>query len=176
MLNVAISKNGKYALSGHESGLLRVWDLDTGENLKCLSQNKGAVLAMDVSQTRPYAATSSGNKVKVWNVGRGEIMRTLEGHRTAVVDVCIDGSNRFVVSASSQGTMKIWNLQTGQCVRSLRGTAPLALSQNGRYCVTGDPSGALHCWQLYLDYTPPIAPYMICRNFIENGTISSSDI
>lgn len=176
VLNLAISKNGLYALTGHESGMLRVWDLKTGEYLKCLSQNKGAVLAMDVSHSRPYVATSSGTKVKVWNLGRGEIIRTLDGHRTAVVGLRIDNSNRFVVSASSQGTMKIWNLETGQCVRSLRGTAPLALSQNGRYCVTGDPSGTLHCWQLYLDYTPPIAPYMICRNFIENGSISSSDI
>jgi len=176
VLNVAVSKNGLYALTGHESGMLRVWDLNTGENLKCLSQNKGAVLAMDVSHTRPYAATGSGTKIKVWNLGRGEIMRTLEGHRTTVVDVCIDASNRFVVSASSQGTMKIWNLKTGQCLRSLRGAAPLALSQNGRYCVTGDPGGSLQCWQLYLDYTPPIAPYVICRNFIENGAISSSDV
>ncbi len=176
ILNVSLSQNGLYALSGHESGMLRVWDLQSGKSLKCLGQNKGAVLAMDVSHTRPFAVTSSGSRIKVWNLGRGEIIRTLHGHRTAVVDARIDVSNRFVVSASSQGTIKIWNLQTGQCLRSLRGSAPLDLSQNGRYCVTGDATGTVHCWQLFLDYTPPIAPYMICRDFIENREYSSSDL
>ncbi len=175
VLNVVLSENGKYCLTGHESGMLRVWDLTTGENVKCLSQNKGPIQAMGVSHTRPYVVTSSGSRVRVWNVGRGEIMRTLVGHHTPVVSASIDVSNRFVVSASATGTMKIWNLKTGQCIRSLRGGSPFSLSQNGRYCMTGDQQGVLRCWQLYLDDVPPIAPFMICQDFMGQRDISTFD-
>ena len=175
ILKIAISSNGQYAVTGHEQGMLRVWDLKSGENVKSMSQNKGAIRAMAVSHTRPYVATSSGKKIKLWNVGRGELVRTFTGHKTDVVELSIDVSNRFIVSASAQGTIKIWNLSTGQCIRSLPATAPFSLSKNGRYCVNGDAHGNLHCWQLYLDDSPPIAPFMICRDFMAQRDSSTSD-
>ena len=56
-------------------------------------------------------------------------------------------------------------------IGSLAGTAPIALSQDGRYCVSGEDSGRLKCWQLYLDEAPLIAPFMICRDFMKRSDI-----
>ena len=176
VLSVAVSSNGSYAISGHESGNLSVWDIRDGRLLKRFTQNKGPVVSMAVSHTRPYVVTTAGRNIRVWNLGRGEIIHTLRGHKTDVHGVCIDQMNRYILSASAQGTLKMWDLKTGQCIRSLQGTAPVALSQDGRYCLTGDGAGVLKCWQVHLDEAPLIAPFMICRDFMKRSGVSEADL
>ena len=174
--SIAVSSNGLYAISGHASGNLSVWDIRKGKMLKQFTQNKGAVVSMAVSHTRPIVVTASGRNIRVWNLGRGEIIHTLRGHKTDVHAVCIDQMNRYVLSGSAEGTLKIWDVKSGQCIRSLSGTAPLALSQDGRYCVTGDTHGVLKSWQVHLDQQPLIAPFMICRDFMRKCEIPELEI
>lgn len=174
--SVAVSSNGLYAISGHESGTIGVWDIRKGKRLKEFTQNKGPVLSMAVSHSRPIVVTTSGQNIRVWNLGRGEILHTLRGHKTDVTSVCIDQMNRFVLSGSAQGTLKIWDIKTGQCIRSLPGTAPLALSQDGRFCFTGDTGGILKAWKVHLDEAPLIAPFVICRDFMKKSEIPEVEV
>jgi len=176
VLSVAVSSNGAYAISGHESGNLSVWDIRDGRLLKRFTQNKAPVTGMAVSHTRPYVVTTSGRLVRVWNLGRGEIIRTLRGHKTEVDAVCLDQTNRHILSASAHGTLKLWDLKSGQCIRSLSGTAPVALSDNGRFCVTGDESGMLKYWHIHLDEAPLVAPFMICRDFMRRSEIPEVEL
>ena len=176
VLSLAVSSNGAYAISGHESGNISVWDIRDGRLLKRFTQNKGPVLSMAVSHTRPYVVTTAGRNIRVWNLGRGEIVHTLRGHKTDVHGVCIDQMNRYILSASAQGTLKMWDMKTGQCIRSLQGTAPVALSQDGRYCLTGDEAGVLKCWQVHLDEAPLIAPFVICRDFMKKSEIPEVEV
>ncbi len=176
VFSLAVSSNGAYAISGHESGNLSVWDIRDGRLLKRYTQNKGPVVSMAVSHTRPYVVTTSGRNIRVWNLGRGEIIHTLRGHKTDVHGVCIDQMNRYILSASAQGTLKMWDMKTGQCIRSLQGTAPVALSQDGRYCLTGDEAGVLKCWQVHLDEAPLIAPFVICRDFMKRSDIPEVEV
>lgn len=176
VLSIAVSSNGLYAISGQQSGNLMVWDIRKGKRLKQFTQNKGPVVSMAVSHSRPVVVTTSYRNIRVWNLGRGEIIHTLRGHKTDVTQVCIDQMNRYVLSGSEQGTMKMWDIKTGQCIRSLQGTAPVALSQDGRYCVTGDAHGVFKSWQVNLDETPLIAPFMICRDFMKKSDIPLLDI
>ncbi|MBL7647285.1 MAG: serine/threonine protein kinase [Candidatus Hydrogenedentes bacterium] len=176
VFSLAVSSNGAYAISGHESGNLAVWDIRDGRLLKRYTQNKGPVVSMAVSHTRPYVVTTSGRNIRVWNLGRGEIIHTLRGHKTDVHGVCIDQMNRYILSASAQGTLKMWDMKTGQCIRSLQGTAPVSLSQDGRYCLTGDEAGVLKCWQVHLDEAPLIAPFVICRDFMKRSEIPEVEV
>lgn len=174
--SLAISSNGLYAISGHQSGNIFVWDIGKRKLLKQFTQNKGPVVSMAVSHSRPIVVTSSGRNIRVWNLGRGEIIRTLRGHKTEVGGVCLDQTNCFVLSATVRGTLKIWDIKTGQCIRSLSGTAPVALSEDGRYCATGDDAGVLKSWQLHLEEAPLIAPFVICRDFMKKSDIPELDI
>jgi hypothetical protein len=70
----------------------------------------------------------------------------------------------------------MWDMKTGQCIRSLQGTAPVALSQDGRYCLTGDDAGVLKCWQVHLDEAPLIAPFVICRDFMKRSDIPEVEV
>ena len=174
--SLAVSSNGLYAIAGHGSGRIGVWDIRKEKLLKTFTQNKGPVVSMAVSHTRPIVVTASGRNIRVWNLGRGEIIHTLRGHKTDVAGVCIDQMNRYVLSATAGGTLKIWDLKTCQCIRSLTGTAPVALSQDGRYCVTGDSGGVLKSWQMNLDEAPLIAPFVICRDFMKKSDIPELEI
>ena len=50
-----------------------------------------------------------------------ELGRTMEGHTSDVVSVCVsvDGSRLF--SGGGDRTIKVWNVATGACVQTLKG-------------------------------------------------------
>ncbi|MBD0336262.1 MAG: GUN4 domain-containing protein, partial [Cyanobacteria bacterium Co-bin13] len=68
---------------------------------------------------RQVAAGLSNGTVRLWTTERGEVVRTLSGHRYAVRAIAISADGRTLASASADQTLKLWNLQTGQLLRTI---------------------------------------------------------
>lgn len=49
--------------------------------------------------------------LKVWSWRTGECIRTLEGHRDAVI--CLTAERNLLVSGSADSTIRVWNFETG---------------------------------------------------------------
>jgi WD40 repeat protein len=65
--------------------------------------------------------------------------------------------------------MKIWDMNSGQCIRSLPGYAPAVLSRDGRYAISGGPTGEFSIWAVHCNDKPYGAPYQICRDIAVSG-------
>ncbi|KAI2780175.1 WD40 repeat-like protein [Daldinia loculata] len=63
------------------------------------------------------ATGSYDSKIKLWDIEKGEVIRTLEGHTMGIRALQFD--DRMLVSASLDGTVKIWNWRTGVCINTL---------------------------------------------------------
>ncbi|KAI1479539.1 WD40 repeat-like protein [Daldinia eschscholtzii] len=63
------------------------------------------------------ATGSYDSKIKLWDIEKGEVIRTLEGHTMGIRALQFD--DRMLVSASLDGTVKIWNWRTGACINTL---------------------------------------------------------
>ena len=48
--------------------------------------------------------------LKVWEVGSGRELRTLDGHTSSVTGVALSRDGRLAVSASGDQTLKVWEL------------------------------------------------------------------
>ena len=59
--------------------------------------------------------------LKVWDLGTGQVVHTLEGHIGGVSSVAVTADGRLAVSASWDKTLKAWDLGTGQAVLTLEG-------------------------------------------------------
>ncbi|WP_437839850.1 CHAT domain-containing protein [Sorangium sp. So ce1153] len=150
---VAITSDGRIAVSASWDKTLKVWDLATGQLLRTLEGHTDAVMGVAVTPDGRIAVSASLDKtLKVWDLATGQLLRTLEGHTDVVSGVAVTPDGRIAVSASSDKTLKVWDLATGQLLRTLEGhtdvVSGVAVTPDGRIAVSASSDKTLKVWDL----------------------------
>lgn len=97
-------------ISGSYDRTVRVWNLETGEELQCMKGHTRAVRALQFDEVKLITG-SMDCTIKVWDWRRGKCIRTLNGHSEGVV--CLNFDTNVLASGSVDSTIKVWNLRTG---------------------------------------------------------------
>ncbi|MBD2112814.1 MULTISPECIES: WD40 repeat domain-containing protein [Cyanophyceae] len=105
-----------------QDGLVKVWDIDSGECLHTMTEHIGMcwTLAMHPGGDR-FATSSFDHTVKIWDIATGTCLHTLRGHTAEVCGVHFSPDGQLVASASSDRTLRLWDVATGQCLTVLTG-------------------------------------------------------
>jgi WD40 repeat protein len=150
---VAVTPDGRCAVSASSDHTLKVWDLETGRQLLTLEGHSSWVNGVAVSPDGRYAVSASHDKtLKVWDLETGRPLRTLEGHSDRVNGVAVSPDGRRAVSASDDHTLKVWDLETGRELHTLEGHSNrvngIAVSPDGRRAVSASDDHTLKVWDL----------------------------
>ena len=150
---VAVSANGRSAISASLDKTLRVWDLETGRPLRTLKGHSDGVNAVALSSNGHHAVSASLDKaLRVWDLETGRPLRILEGHSSSVTGVALTADGRRAVSASLDKTLRVWDLETGRPLRTLEGHSDgvnaVALSSNGHHAISASLDNTLKVWDL----------------------------
>ena len=150
---VAVTTDGRYAVSGSWDYTLKVWEVETGRQVRTLSGHENTVNAVAVTTNGRYAVSGSSDRtLKVWEVETGREVRTLPGHEKAVNAVAVTPDGRYAVSGSYDSTLKVWEVETGREVRTLSGhegiVEAVAVTPDGRYAISGSNDRTLKVWEV----------------------------
>jgi WD40 repeat protein len=149
---VAITADGKRAVSGSDDTTLKVWDLELGKELATLSGHSMSVSAVAIAPDgRLMVSGSEDATLKVWDLERGQELVTLSGHSGAVWAVAIMPDGKHVISGSADGSLKLWNLESGQETRTLShggSVWAVAVMPDGTLAVSGSRDGTVRLWEL----------------------------
>ncbi|KIJ69522.1 hypothetical protein HYDPIDRAFT_106166 [Hydnomerulius pinastri MD-312] len=104
-------------ITGSYDRTVRIWNLETGLEVRCLRGHTRAVRALQFDEAKLITG-SMDNTIRVWNWRKGECIRTLEGHTEGVV--CLNFDANVLASGSVDTTVKVWNFCTGEAF-TLRG-------------------------------------------------------
>ena len=75
------SPDGKYIVSGSDDRTVRVWSVDTGQQIRRLDGHTNFVMCVCVTPDGKHIVSrSSDNTVRVWLVDTGQQIRQLNGH------------------------------------------------------------------------------------------------
>jgi WD40 repeat protein len=112
----------------------------------------GAVMACAVTPDGRHVVSASNDRtLKVWELGSGHAVATLEPHTYPVTACAVTPDGRHVVSASTDRTLKVWELASGCPVATLQGhTASVtacAVTPDGRHVVSGSNDRTLKVWE-----------------------------
>jgi WD40 repeat protein len=152
VISIAISLDGKYALSGSKDKTLRYWDLQTGKTIKVLKGHKSSVKSVAISPDGKYALSGSWDTLRYWDLQTGKTINILKGHTSGVNSVAISPDGKYALSGSWDKTLRYWDLESGETIKVLKGhtdsVESVAISPDGRYALSGSKDNTLRYWNL----------------------------
>jgi len=157
---VAVTAEGRRAISASYDQTLLVWDLERGQTIRMLEGHRGGVSAVAVTPDGRRAVSASYDQtLRVWDLESGQTLRTLGGHTGWVYAVAIIPDGCRAVSASYDQTLRVWDLENGKEITTFIGESRMsscASAPDGRTIVGGDESGRVHFLRLVeADETKP---------------------
>lgn len=151
-INCALfASDRRWLASGGADNTIRLWDVDSGHELRALVGHKNWIKSLAVSRSGELLASGSNDRtVKLWNVLSGRELLTLAGHEGAVEVVLFSPDDRWIVSGSADNTIRVWDAASGTQVQRLKGhvagITALAISSNGKILASGSSDNSIKLW------------------------------
>ncbi len=149
---VAYAPDGQRAISASDDNTLKLWDLETGEEIHTFTGHSHSVYAVAYAPDGQRAISAShDNTLKLWNLETGEEIHTFTGHSDWVSAVAYAPDGQRAISVSGDKTLKLWNLETGEVIANFSGESSMyccAISADGVTIMAGEASGRLHFLRL----------------------------
>jgi WD40 repeat protein len=150
---VAVTPNGRLAVSGSIDKSVRVWNLETGRSVGILQGHTGPIPALAISADGRRAVSGSWDQtVRSWDVKTGKCIATLKGHKDYVVGIAITPNGKRAVSCSKDRTIRVWDLEAGRCIAILEGhgnaVSGVALTANGKRVVSCSSDETIRVWDI----------------------------
>lgn len=146
------SPDRRQILTASEDNTARIWDVQTGQPLLSLEGHTDRLLSAIYSPDGDTIATlSHDGTVRLWQPKRRPHVR-IAAHNDWVRSAVFSPvpGQRFVLSASADGTGRIWDLQSGLLRLELRGhpewVNSAAYSRDGRFIVTASMDRTARVW------------------------------
>ncbi len=145
---LAVTGDGRLAVSGGFDQAAIVWGLDTGTALGVQRFHDGAVNAVAALPDGRFASASEDGRIALWRLGQAEPERLLEGHTGPVAGLALSADGLALASAAWDGTARIWPLAggPGRVLEGHRGNVnAVAFLSDGRV-VTAGADATVRVW------------------------------
>src|SRR5438093_612063 len=148
---LAISPDGKLAVSGSFDTSAIRWSLERDAALEVLRFHEGAVNAVAYLPDGRVATAGEDGRIALWRAGEPQPAAVLEGHTAPVVALAVSPDGKTLASASWDHSARLWPLDGG-APRVLEGHAQningVAFARDDRAVITAGYDATLRIWPL----------------------------
>jgi WD40 repeat protein/serine/threonine protein kinase len=161
---MAFSPDGRTLASPSHDGTIRLWDMETGEELQRFEGHVARVWDVTFSPSGDRIATASGDQTaRIWDIETGDEIHRLIGHLGAVLHVTFSPDGRLVATTSSLSSdlsVHLWDSETGIRIAQLEGhtASPnvIAFSPDGHYLLSGSLDNVPRLWDVRAETEPRV--------------------
>ena len=156
VIGLSLSHDGKTLLSGGSDGVIRVWDVPSGQLLRTLTGHTNAVYKANFSPNEKLVASSSRDlTARVWDFKTGRELQKFTGFHCSVKSIVFSPDNKLVAVVGNDGMLKLWDVKTGRELKTLvHSNSPdvdvsiysVVFSRNGKKMYAGNGDGTISEW------------------------------
>lgn len=151
IITLAFSPDGKTVASSGGDSKVCLWNVDTGNAIRTLTQHQHPVLSLAFSPDNKMLASASERQCYVWDAATGDRISVLkrEQHKTTGALVFSPDSS-ILVNGTRFGILQFWNPQTGHLLSTQTGHTrwlrSLVFSPDGKTLASGSWDGTVLLW------------------------------
>jgi WD40 repeat protein len=157
---IAFSPQGTQVASADNDGMVRLWNVETGECHELSDAINGryrthAILACSPKGDR--IAYGHAETVFLWDTQSAACLQRLSGHKQLIFGMAFSPHGDLIACADSGMTMRIWDAVSGKCRAVIRSfddhVYSIAWTQSSgiNYLVAGSKDGMVGMWQVTVD-------------------------
>lgn len=148
---VALAPNASILASGCLDKKIRVWSLQTGQEIFTLTHHRSAVNALAISPNCQFLASGGDDaSIHLTDLRSGKLVHTLSAHLRDVTAVAFFPDGQTLASGSEDRTIRLWNVATGAPIATLAGESgiikALTISPNGKVLASGGLDNHIYLW------------------------------
>ncbi|RST82818.1 WD40 repeat domain-containing protein [Aquibium carbonis] len=150
---IAISPDGRVAVSGHRSGGVVVWDIENRRVRHVMTGHAWPVVSVALSPDGRRAVSGSIDGVlKLWDIDAGHQARDWLGHERGAYGAAFTADGLRLVTGSGDFSIKLWDVEAGTEIRRFDGHSgtvyALVLSADERRILSGSLDGTARIWDV----------------------------
>ena len=125
----AFSPDSQTIVTGSSDGTARLWNANTGENLKIFNmqhtKHRNELSRIDPPKFSPdgktFAFRSNHNALWLWDTQQQYMVRTIPGEHYHIKDFVFSNHGKILATRFKTEAVLLWNTETGQHINTLTG-------------------------------------------------------
>jgi WD40 repeat protein len=111
----AFSPDGKNMVSGSQDETIRIWEVETGRELRQITDNLGWVYSVAYSPDgRMIVSSSSDDTIRLWDAATGRELRRFQGRTYQAREVKFSPNGKYVLSIGYNYVQRVWDVASGR--------------------------------------------------------------
>lgn len=152
VLDVGFSPDGEYlAVANEEFKTINVFRLADGAEIQTLGEHAGPVNALAFASNEVLVAVGGGGAIRFWRFRTGEMIRQLNGHSGAVLEVALEPGSGRLATGGEAGEILLWKPDQDRPDRRFqahRGAVSGLLFADKNTLISAGSDGAVRTWTL----------------------------
>src|SRR4030095_5247413 len=152
---VGLAFESRRALSQCDEGTLKVWDLESSQELHTLEERGNTIQPIAISADgRRVVAYTRDNTLKIWDVLTGRLLREVSGWTRRIESMALSPNGcRVALGSEDDHNLEVWDLDEAKQIAKLTADSSIwacAFAQDSLGLLAGEQSGRVHCLRLIL--------------------------
>ena len=115
----AFTLDGKYTLSGNDSGHIKIWDNNSGELVRNIYDGESIISFLEFTPNGKYLLCGGINGVRLYDSVTYELVRKFDINENRIYTLYVSPCSRYFASSAWEFLVRVWDIESGECIQEL---------------------------------------------------------